>query len=181
MSCLFFIIKELYVMSQTELDLLKQQAKELGITFGANISANTLKQRIALHIKEQYEHEIKQEENQKIEQLRSDNLKLVHVIVTPNDPTKQVLQGEVFSVGNSVLGTLTRFIPFGENWLIEEIFYKTLKEKEYQLITTKTDAKGISVPISKMVKAYNIQVLPLPTEDEVSEWARLQQARNAMD
>lgn len=165
----------------TTLDELKKQADELGINYKENISENTLRKRIALHIKDTYEAEIKHEENEKLDKLQKDNMKLIHIILTPNDPTKQSLAGEVFSVGNSVLGTVTRYIPFGENWLIEELLYKTIKEKEYQLLTSKPDSKGNISTVSKMTPAYSIQVLPLPTPDEINDLARIQQARKSLD
>ena len=156
----------------SNLEQLKEQATELGISFKANATEATLKKLIN-------EHE-KQQEALVHQALELDNLKLTHVIITPNDPSRLQQQGEIFGGGNSVLGTITRFVPFGENWLIENILYKHIRDKQYQYFKVH-QKDGKEFVESKLLPAYNIQVLPLPTEKEIKELAQAQLARNSVE
>ena len=156
-----------------DLSSLKEQADMLGIEYPKNITANRLKTLI-----ENFESQ--ESENDIYKKLEEDNLKLVKVIITPNDPMKRNMQNELFAVGNAYLGTITRVIPFGKEWLIENILYKMIKEKEYQYLSTRTDNSGKEVVESIMLPAYNIQELPLPTKEEIEELAKVQQAKNSL-
>lgn len=167
--------------TQTEQDLaqLKAQADELGLVYAKNATSKTLKKLIAEELLKGSEADTSSE----IKAVEDENLKLVNVLVTPVNPQKQGLGYEVFMAGNAVLGTIKRVVPMGKPWLVENIIYKTILEKQYQLFVEHDDPKaaGQKVVESRLVPAYSVQVLPLPTPEEIAELAKRQEARNAVE
>lgn len=162
---------------KTELELLKEQLTARGIAFKNTMGKATLEKLL----QKADEVEIEQDENQNLQELQNENLKLVHCIITPNDPIKQQMGQEYFACGNSVLGTVARVIPFGENWLIEKMLLDTIKEKQTQIFVSKRNEKGEQFMESKLIPAYQVTELPLPTKEEIKELAKAQQARSTVD
>ena len=170
---------------EDELSTLKAQADRMGIEYGTNIGIATLRERISERLsgggdkpqtedKEQAKHDL-------ILTQREDALKLIRVIVTPMDSTKKEYQGEIFSVSNSVLGTVRKFVQFNEPFHVESIILDQLREKMHQVFTSKKNPQGQLVRVSKLIKAYGIQELPPLTKEEKDELAKAQQARNSID
>ena len=166
------IIKE-----KTEIELLKEQLDERGIEYKANASKATLEKLL----NKADEKDEADDENTKLQALKDTAMKLVHIIITPNDPVKQQMGQEYFACGNSALGTLARIIPFGENWLVEQMLLNTIKEKQTQLFITKRDNEGNEYKESKIIPAYQITELPLPTKTEIDVFARVQEARKTVE
>lgn len=163
--------------TKTEIELLREQLDERGILYKANATKSTLEKLL----QKADEAEELEDENTKLKKLQDEALKLVHVIISPNDPLKQQITQEYFGTGNLVLGTIARIIPFGENWLVEQALLNTIKEKQYQMHIVKRNAKGEEYTESKLVPAYQITELPLPTKAEIEELARTQQARATVE
>ncbi|OBX49445.1 hypothetical protein [Moraxella nonliquefaciens] len=163
--------------TKTEIELLREQLDERGILYKANATKSTLEKLL----QKADEAEELEDENTKLKKLQDEALKLVHVIISPNDPLKQQMTQEYFGTGNLVLGTIARIIPFGENWLVEQALLNTIKEKQYQMHIVKRNAKGEEYTESKLVPAYQITELPLPTKAEIEELARTQQARATVE
>lgn len=162
---------------KTELELLKQQLDERGITYKANASKATLEKLL----QNADEAEQTADDNKSLQALKDEALKLVHVIITPNDPLKQQIGHEYFGVGNSVLGTVARIVPFGENWLIENILLQSIKEKQTQVFISRRDSKGDEFVESKIIPAYQVVELPLPTKEEIEGLAEIQKARQSVE
>lgn len=161
-----------------QLDKLKEQANQLGIEYPNNTTIKSLKKRITDHLNQETIEETKEQYTN----LYQENMKLVKVIITPVDSAKRDYQGEYFSVGNDVLGTVTRFVPFNEEWMIEEILAKHIESKQYQHITTKRSRDNRNETLdSRLVPAYNVQRLPLPTKEELAELKRIQEARQGVE
>ena len=163
--------------TKTEIELLREQLDERGILYKANATKATLEKLL----QKADEAEELEDENTKLKKHQDEALKLVHVIISPNDPLKQQMTQEYFGTGNLVLGTIARVIPFGENWLVEQALLNTIKEKQYQMHIVKRNAKGEEYTESKLVPAYQITELPLPTKAEIEELARTQQARATVE
>ena len=161
-----------------QLDKLKERANQLGIEYPNNTTIKSLKKRITDHLNQETIEETKEQYTN----LYQENMKLVKVIITPVDSAKRDYQGEYFSVGNDVLGTVTRFVPFNEEWMIEEILAKHIESKQYQHITTKRSRDNRNETLdSRLVPAYNVQRLPLPTKEELAELKRIQEARQGVE
>lgn len=157
-------------VEKTELDVLKEQATTLGIEFKANVTVKGLKKLIA----DKLNDDLQADANQERFSLEDENLKLVRVIITPNDPIKRDLKGEYFSTGNSVLGTIKKFIPFGIEWLVPNILVKNIEEREYQYMQTTENKLGVGTIQSRFLPAYQVIKLPLPTKEEIEELAKAQ-------
>ena len=179
----------------TEMDLLKEQAKTLGIDIRGNISPDTLKQRI----KDKLEgtnnaptpsapnvddsgtpKTANQQKAARRNQQRLEQTKLVRIRITCLNPMKRDLEGEIITVANAVIGTIKRFVPFGERtndgWHVEQIIYNELKNRQFNSVTTKKGANGTLTPINRLVPEFAIEVLPQLTNDEVRRLALAQAA-----
>lgn len=169
-----------------ELTVLKSRADLMGIQYSTNIGVDTLKKRIA----ERLTGDEPQADAPKISILlksdeildvRAEALKLIHVRIVSMDELKRGQQGELFSVGNSVIPTVRRFVPFNVATHVEQFLLDQIREKEYQYFTDKKHSSGLVTRESRIGKAYAIEVLPPLTTEELAELARSQAVRSAID
>ena len=114
----------------TELDVLKARAKMVGVTFSNNISVDTLREKIRAKLAGESTDEAPQPtvevnalspENTPTaktptlrEYMASEQLKLVRLRITNLDPKKKDIPGEIITVANEYLGTVRKYVPFGE-------------------------------------------------------------------
>lgn len=165
--------------------LLLQRADLLGISYSNNIGVETLRKRIEAKLDELDKEEEEQEKEVKhkdtpLQKQRKEALKLIRVNITSMENTKNNLSGEIFTVSNNVVGTIKRYIPFGQDWHIEKILLDTLREKQFQRFTSVNTTNG-SVRRAMLVPAYAIQELPPLTEKELEELRKSQLARNSIE
>ncbi|ANB91478.1 hypothetical protein MOVS_05215 [Moraxella ovis] len=165
--------------NKTELQLLKEKADSLGIEYKSNVSAKTLTKLIK-EFEEQEEQDDGLTDNERIKQTIDEATKLVRVIITPMDSTKRDYQGDVFSAGNSVVPTMTKYIPFGVEWHVPQIILNTIKEKVMNKFIAKKDERGREYREYQEAKAYSIQELPPLTKEELEELAKSQEMRQAI-
>lgn len=109
---------------------------------------------------------------QKRGEVRKEALRLVRVVVTPNNPSETDRDGVMLTVGNNAVGTITQMVKFGEPWHLKNIVLLALQEKQFQRFITSKDKP----PQSLLAKAYNIEILPSLTETEI---AQLRLSQNA--
>ena len=177
------------------LTMLKKRADELGITYSNNIGADSLSKRIndKLDGKEVSSDPEKNEEvqvarrktkeelDQEIrEEQRLEHMRLLRCRIYNLNPSKNDLQGEIITIANRYLGTVRKFIPFGEatdnGYHVPKILVEDLKRRKYQSVKTSRDAKGQIQVKTRMVPEYQIEVLPPLTREELNELALSQQA-----
>lgn len=171
----------------TELETLKQKADLMGVNYSNNIGVDALRQKVnaALEGKSEdtdkpvtYASEIERKAALRKTQ-RAEMLKLVRIRVVCHNPTKSDLQGEIFTVSNKVLGSVRKFVPFGdaneEGWHVPYIIYKEIIARKYIAITKKrVDGREV---INKQVAAeYGVEVLPALSKDELTKLAAKQSA-----
>jgi len=193
----------------TELNMLKERAKMMGISLGGNIGIDTLKKKIDAKLngtpetptepapvattpfipteaspaavvaappRPKTKAEIEQALRTK---LHREQMALVRCRIYNLNPSKRDLQGEIITVGNKYLGTVRKFIPFGEatdgGYHIPKVIYNDLKTRQFQSIRTRTIKGQIQVDC-RMVPEYSIDVMPPLTRDELSELALKQAA-----
>ena len=176
-----------------ELTLLKAQADTLGIEYSNNIGVESLKKRIAAKLNPETEAsddalvekgkakvETQQERDMCIrEEQRLDHLKLVRCRIANMNPAKGDLKGEIITVGNKYLGTIKKFVPFGEageSYHLPRIMVDELKAREFNQVRTRKGNKGQTIIEQRLVKEYNIVELEPLTEKELAELARQQAA-----
>lgn len=179
-----------------ELELLKKRATLMGIKFHPNVGIDRLKTKINNELNkgdaDEEEKEVQEvtrkltkaeKEFLKYEELRQDAARLIRVIVTSMNPTEREWPGKYFSVGNGKIGMFKKYIPFNnpEGWHIPNIIYKHLLERECQVFVTVKGPRGEKMRRGKMIKEYNVEVLPLLTEKELQELAQRQAMANNLD
>lgn len=166
--------------NKTELQLLKEKAGALGVEYKANVSSKTLSKLIK-EFEEQEEQEDGLTENERIQKTMEEATKLVRVIITPMDSSKRDYQGDVFSAGNAVVPTMTKYIPFGVEWHVPQIILNTIKEKVINRFIAKKDERGREYREYQEARAYSIQELPPLTKEELEELAKSQEMRQAIE
>ena len=156
------------------------RADKLGISYSNNIGLETLRKRIEAKLDEADKEEYVKHTPSPIQNKRKESLQLIRVNITSMENTKNNLSGEIFTVSNNVIGTVKRYIPFGQDWHIERIFLDTLREKQFQRFTSVNTTNG-SVRRAMLVPAYAIQELPPLTEKDLEELRKSQMARNSIE
>lgn len=99
---------------------------------------------------------------------RSEAGMLVRIILNPIDPLKTPRGAEMFGAGNSVAGMFKKVIPYGKPWHVPKIIVNMLQEKKYMTFTTR-EVKGHEVKSKHLMPAYNIQILPDLTPEEIND------------
>jgi hypothetical protein len=97
-------------------------------------------------------------------------LRLVRVRVTNMNPLKSGVPGDIFSVGNSEIGFIKKFVPYNcaTGYHIPQIILDHLRERQYM---THYDVKigNKTVTKNKLVPEMAIEVLPPLTAEEFQE------------
>lgn len=183
-----------------ELEVLKNRARTMGITFSNNIGVEKLREKVQNKldgIKEQEEPVAqtnaltgetptpKQSVASLRQQLQKDQLKLVRLRITNLDPKKKDLQGEIFTVANDFIGTIRKFVPFGEftdeGYHVPYIIYKMMEDRKFLNIRTFKDRRtGHIRTETTWVKEFALEVLPQMTEKELKQLATNQAAAGSV-
>ncbi len=200
-------------VQKSEIDVLKERATQLGLKFGPNIGVDLLRARVNAVLNgddledEDEEVEIEEEEeetvlanvpklnkklaesfgetlNEKRSRLRKEAFKLIRVRIQCMNPLKKALQGEIFTVSNSVVGTYRKFVPYNvesdDGWLVPQIMLSMLRERQFNHIRYERK-NGINIPKANLVKEFAIEVLPQLTKKELEELARRQALARSVD
>ena len=103
-------------------------------------------------------------------------MKLVRVVVTPNDPTMVNYPGLIFSVGASGINNgrmIKKFVPFSndEGWHVPTILLNQIMNAEMQKFKTVTRANGEKVLEPYNTKKFNVRILDPLTREELEHVA----------
>ena len=183
-----------------ELDLLKSRAKLIGLTFSNNISVETLREKIRAHLEErnapvsvtpvaaeQQVNALAPEATATAhtptlrEVMVRDQMKLVRLRITNLDPKKKDLPGEVITVANEYLGTVRKFVPFGEvtdnGYHVPYCIYTELESRRFLNIRViKNPRTGTNRVESALVREFALDILPPLTAEELKQLANAQLA-----
>ena len=185
-----------------ELTLLKERAKVMGIPFSNNISLETLRKRVADKMEGKDEApevnaltgdpEIAQALATKPldpkanavalrKLMHATQMRQVRVRVTNMDPKKKDLPGEIWTVANEYLGTVRKFVPYGEQtddgFHIPYCLYRLLDSKRFLHIRDVKDrTTGIVRQDKVWAKEFSLDVLPTLTQGELDRLAAAQAA-----
>ena len=184
--------QEVEVIAQDELEALKARANLLGVKFHPSISLEKLREKVNAAVTSEGEAEepsnsspeAKEETiGEKRKRLKTESLKLVRIRLTCLNPAKKEWEGEIITVGNSLIGSVKKFVPFNadDGWHVPHVIYQQLKERQCQIFYTATDARGNKVRKGKLIKEFAIEVLPPLTKEELDELARRQAMAKAID
>ena len=185
--------------AMSELDMLKERARTLGIPLGGNIGVETLKKKIAdklAGIEENAEKptvvdatvtegevtrpKMKAEIEMELRKsIQDEQLKLVRCKIDNLNPAKADLDGEIITVDNRYLGTVRKFIPFGEKtangYHVPTCLVNEMRSRQFQHIKTETINGQIKVT-TRLVPEFSIVEMPPLTKDELAQLAHRQQA-----
>lgn len=176
-----------------ELTLLKQRATMLGVSYGNNISVATLKAKIEAKMAGDEENaastqgtnalgddtEEKQETQHEFRQrLMNEQMKLVRLRITNLDPKKKDLPGEIITVANKFIGTVRKFVPYGEQtengYHVPWCIYQVLDSRKFLNVRTRKGKNGIPVIEQNWAREFALEVLDPLTEAELAELAKAQ-------
>lgn len=196
--------------SADELTILKTRARLMGVTFSNNISLQALRLKVkAKQESEEIEPEVEDDDADEAEiassqqstpvapkltkaqatlalrkQLLLETMKLVRLRITNLDPKKRDLPGEIFTVANEYIGTVRKYVPYGEvtdnGYHVPHIIYEMLKERQFLNIQVRRGKHG-EVITHNWVKEFALDVLPMLTPDEVARLANAQAAAGGLD
>jgi hypothetical protein len=183
-----------------ELDMLKERARFMGITFSNHIGIEALKNKIESKMNGEPETTEQQsgvnplvpEVSAKVkmmtmrEQLLAQAMKLVRVRITNMDPKKKDLPGEIITVANEYIGNVRKYIPYGEQsddgYHVPQCIYDLLESRKFLNIRTIKDQKtGMNKVHTSWSKEFALEVLPQLTRKELDKLAAAQKAASIGD
>ena len=181
----------------TELQVLKNTATDLGITFSGNIGAAALSAKIAafreLSASKEAEKDVlvvpaveyvaPESHAALAQRKRKEANKLVRVIITCMNPNKKAMTGEYFSVSNALIGTVKKFVQFDaeEGWHVPAVIADHLRERRCQIFIPSKTTSGKKIMKGKSIKEFNVAVLAPLTEKEMAALASRQTAAGNID
>lgn len=179
----------------SELELLKERADLMGITYHPNIGVEKLKAKInerqnSVDKNSEYGQEEVDTINdaeavQKASKVpakavptpqqdaamrRKKALKLVRIRVSCMNSLKGNMEGEIFSCGNAEIGMVKKFVPFNaeDGWHVPQIIVDFIKNKKFMThYGVKVGNKKIKK--NRLVSEYSVEILPPLTSQELDE------------
>lgn len=184
-----------------EFTLLKQRAKIMGINPG-NMGIDALKAKINAKLNGEETEEkvdpipsaqtvitpVKALPKNNVIALRQymkrEHTKLVRVRITNLDPKDKDLPGNIFTVANEYLGTVSKYVPFGEatenGYHLPHCLYTMLKDMQFTQVRV-IKKNGKEHIETKDVRKFAIEVLPPLTQAEINRLKTAQLAAGSID
>lgn len=178
------------VSPDAELNSLKQRADLMGLTYSSRIGVDALRKKIDDKLEGKPDSNEDDSDKaaaapksettqQKRTRIQKDAMALIRCQIYNQNPSKRDLQGEIVTVASKFLGTVRKFIPFGEatenGYHIPKVLFDELKSRKYQDIRTVKKGGQIDVK-TRIVPEYTLNVLPPLTAAELKELAEVQGA-----
>lgn len=189
------------IQAPDELQMLKNRARLMGLTHSNNIGLEALRAKIDAKMTEStqplnqgsaedaanplnsddntLEVKPKKEESVRDKMLR-EQMKLVRLRITNLDPKKASLPGEIYTVANEYLGTVRKYVPFGEatqdGYHVPFCLYTFLKDKKFLSIRTSKGSNGQPIIKHTMAQEFGLEVLPPLTRAELDKLGAAQMA-----
>lgn len=182
-----------------ELALLKGRAKMMGIVHSNNIGLEALRQKIAAKMEGLPDApevpeastaqpnplaelpEVPTNKPGLRQYIHDKQMKLVRLRITNMDPKKKDLPGEIFTVANDILGTVKKFVPYGEatdnGYHVPYCIYRMLEKRRFLNIREGRARNGKPAPTtSSWAKEFALEVLPPLSPAQIRELATAQAA-----
>jgi len=179
-------------LAEAALEELKARATMLGVKFHPSISAEKLREKLAEHAAAQEANQPAAPEpvvaaaetaGQKRKRLQDEQTKLVRVRLTCMNPNKREWEGELFSIGNNVVGTIKKYVPFNapNGWHIPQIMLNMIQERQCQIFENKKAKNGVTVRQGKLIKEFAIEILDALTPEQLHDLAQQQAMAGRID
>lgn len=187
-----------------ELAALKMRAKLMGLSFSNNVGLETLRERVRARLDGEADKTEPADPNEvnpldplanatgptgkKLnvrQRLIAEQTRLIRIRVTCMNPNKKDLRGEFFTVANEFIGTVRKFVPFGDatedGYHVPYCIYRMLESRKFVNITTTKDRRtGLPVVKSQDSREFAIEVLPQLTPQELKDLAIAQAAAGSL-
>lgn len=113
-------------------------------------------------------------------------MKLLRLRIQNLDPKKKDLHGEIIAVANKHIGTVRKFVPYGEvtedGFHVPYIIYKALDRRRFLNIrVTKDRRTGKEIVHQGWAKEFSLEVLPPLTQSEINRLATAQAAAGSIE
>lgn len=183
-----------------ELSILKQRATLMGLRFSNNIGLEALRKKVSdaqEGITEEpevaqinpleTETSVPKEETrtEMARRIRLEQTKLVRIRIQNLDPKKKELPGEIITVANDYMGTVRKFVPYGEQtdngYHVPYCIYQFLKERKFLNIRVTKGKNGRPNIQQGWVREFSIEVLPPLTQEELTNLAQAQIAAGSLN
>lgn len=120
------------------------------------------------------------------QRIMDEQLALVRVRITNMDPSKADLHGEILTVANEFIGTVRKFIPFGEatdnGFHVPKCLYDMMAEKQFLHVKVVRDKRtGVNRPVTRYMREFSLEVLEPLTQVELDRLATAQIAAGSLD
>lgn len=189
------------LIQPTELEVLKARATKLGISFHPSIGVDALRSKLAAELSEGDEYvapvvaaavvgdelTFRAAEVETKAQIRERLIReatcLVRVNVSCMNPNMSEHEGAIYSVSNSVIGTVKKFVKFNteDGYHVPAIIAEHMRNRKCQIFYKARDRKGRPVTNSRMINELNVVVMPPLTEEELNDLAQSQLARHSIE
>lgn len=188
-------------MTLNELDMLKQKADQMGVPYKSNIGIETLRAKINAKLNDEPDVPDDEEEDdntkaapQKAQKKMSkaeimqaerdrqakEEMALVRVRISCLNPAKREIKGEIVTVANRFVGTVRKFVPFGEatdeGYHLPRILLNELKSRKFNSVTTRKGPNGQMLPVQRLVPEFAIEELEPLTQEQLNKLAAAQAA-----
>lgn len=173
-----------------ELTTLKERAQMLGVSFHPSIGLEKLREKVNAAVAgdvvpdtEKPQDAAEETEGQRKKRLKEEALKLVRVRVTCMNPAKSEWSGEILTAGNSVIGSVKKYVPFNadDGWHIPHVLYEFMRDRMCQVFTNTKTKNGVTVRQGKLIREFAIEVLPDLTQEELHDLAQRQAMSKSID
>ena len=180
---------EIQATAQDELAALKARADMLGLTYHPSIGVEKLREKVNAALAPPAEEPkveaeaVEETVGARNARLKREASKLVRIRVTCMNPAKKEWEGEIFSVGNAVVGSFTKYVPFNteDGWHVPAMILQMIQDRQCQVFYTVTDQRGNKSRKGKLIKEFSVEVLPPLTAEELHDLAQRQAMSNSID
>lgn len=172
-----------------ELTLLKERAKKVGMTFSPNIGLEVLKAKLETFMAQNQVNNAQTAAPADAvdwrKKLLAEQTKLVRIRISCLNPAKSDLPGEIITVANDYIGTIRKFVPFGDGtndgYHVPFAIYSDLAQRKFLSIRTIKDNRTSRSRIeTSWVREFNIEVMPALTREELDKLATAQIAAGVL-
>lgn len=177
-----------------ELTALKARADLMGVKFHPSISLEKLREKVNAAISGAVSNPVapdakvvsdtaEETSSQRRYRKKQEANELVRIRVTCMNPAKKEWEGELFTAGNSLVGSFTKFVPFNvdDGWHVPRIIYNQMVQRQCQVFTTTRDNRGNNIRKGKLIKEFAIEVMPQLSPTELQELAQRQAMAKSVD
>lgn len=170
-------------LSAADLEGLKAKADMLKISYHPSIGADKLREKISAHLAEEEEDTPtpspepgSETKAQKADRIRKEATALVRCRVTCMNPAKKNIEGEIFTTGNAVTGTIKKYVPFNAElgWHVPRMIFDMLKARKCQIFVEERAPNGMKTKRGKLIPEFSVEELEPLSESELKALAQRQ-------